>query len=116
MAVSGTPKDEAFLASGKALLDESVRDLDADVVARLRQARYRALKAKPRPFFWLLPASGLAAASVAVLAVSLWLYQPARPVPVHSVEDIEILTSAENLELFDDLEFYGWLAERDRTG
>jgi len=110
------PNDEAFLASSKALLDERARDLDADVAARLRQARYRALEAKPRPFFWLLPAGGVAAASVAVLAVALWFYQPGRPAPMQGVEDLEILSSPENLELFDDLEFYGWLAERDRTG
>ena len=114
--MSTEPKDEAFLAASKALLDESARELDADVAARLRQARYRALEAKPRPFFWLLPASGLAAASVAVLAVALWLYQPARPAPMQGMEDLEILTSKENLELFDDLEFYHWLAERDRMG
>lgn len=114
--MSADPKDEAFLAASKALLDESARALDADITARLRRARYRALEAKSRPFFWLLPAGGLAAASVAVLAVALWIYQPARPAPMQGVEDLEILSSSENLELFDDLEFYGWLAERDRTG
>lgn len=110
------PQDEGLLAASKALLDESARELDADIAARLRQARCRALEAKPRPFFWLLPAGGLAAACVAVLAVALWVYQPSRPAPMQGVEDLEILSSSENLELFDDLEFYGWLAERDRTG
>jgi hypothetical protein len=116
LAVKSDPQDEAFRAASKALLDERARELDADLAARLRQARYRALEAKPRPFFWLVPAGGLAAACVAVLAVALWWYQPSRPVPVQGVEDLEILGSSENLELFDDLEFYGWLAERDRTG
>jgi hypothetical protein len=116
LAVKSDPKDEILPAAGKALLDESARDLDADILARLRQARDRALAAKPRPFFWLLPAGGLAAACVAVLAVALWWYQPSRPVAVQGLEDLEIISSPENLELFDDLEFYGWLAERDRTG
>lgn len=108
--------DKSFLAASKAVLDESARDLDAEVATRLRQARYKALDAKPAPFRWLVPAGGLAAVSVAVLAVALWLSQPSRSVPVQSVEDLEIISSAENLELFDDLEFYHWLAVQNPTG
>lgn len=118
--MSAEPKEQAFLSTSKAILDESARDLSPDVVARLRQARVRALEARPRTFFWLLPASGFAAASVAILAVALWFFQPAKPVPMHGplqgVEDLEILTAADNLELYDDLEFYHWLAETDRAG
>ena len=108
--------DKSFLAASKAVLDESVRDLDAEVTTRLRQARYKALDAKPAPFRWLVPASSLAAVSVAVFAIALWLSQPSRPAPVQGVEDLEILSSAENLELFDDLEFYHWLAVQNPAG
>jgi len=108
--VSTDADEKSFIIASKTVLDESVRELDAGVATRLRQARYRALDVKSKPFRWLVPASGFAAVSVAVLAVALWLTQPSRPGPVQGVEDLEILSSGENLELFDDLEFYHWLA------
>jgi hypothetical protein len=114
--MSTEPKEQAFLAASKAILDESIHELDGQVLARLRQARSRALEAKPRPFFWLLPAGGFAAASVVILAAALWFFQPAKPAPMHGVEDLDILTSAENLELYDDLDFYHWLTEHDNAG
>lgn len=114
--MSPDAKENTFISASKAVLDESVRDLGPGVERRLRQARYRALEAKSKPFRWLLPASGFAAVSVAILAGALWLFQPSRPVPVQGVEDIEILSSGENLELFDDLEFYRWLAEQNPAG
>ena len=108
--MSTEAEEKTFITASKAVLDESARDLDPEMATRLRQARYRAMEAKPKPFRWLVPASGFVAASVAILAVALWLFQPPRPVPVEGVEDLEILSSGENLELFDDLEFYHWLA------
>jgi hypothetical protein len=103
--------------SSRAILEESLSDLDHDTLVRLQQARARAVQASPRPLFWLTPASGFAAASLAVLAVVLWWLQPIRPLPGHGVEDLDIIISVENIELFDDLEFYHWLAEQhDREG
>jgi len=112
--VSTDPEEKAFLAASKAVLDESARDLEPEVATRLRQARYRALETKSKSLRWLVPASGFAAVSVAIFAAALWLFQPSRIVPVQSVEDLEILSSSENLELFDDLEFYHWLAEQNQ--
>ncbi|MCI0659204.1 MAG: hypothetical protein L0170_19290, partial [Acidobacteria bacterium] len=58
---------------------------------------------------------GLATASVVILAGLLWLFAPngAGPLPGH--EDFELLTSAEGLEFYEDLEFYGWLADHERA-
>lgn len=109
-------EEKAFLTATKTVLEESAANLETAVVTRLRQARVRALEVKPRPFRWLLPASGFAAVSIALLAGALWLFQPARPLPLHGVEDLEILSSGENLELSDDLEFYHWLALQHPAG
>ncbi len=55
--------------------------------------------------------------AVAVLTVMFWTKQP---LPEHHisplVEDIDLVLSAENVELADDLEFYHWLADVDTTG
>jgi len=108
--MSPDAEEKTFIGASKAVLEESAQDLAPAVVAGLRQARYRALEAKSHPFRWLVPASGFAAVSVAIIAATLWLVQPSRSGSVQGVEDIEILASVENLDLFDDLEFYHWLA------
>ena len=60
--------------------------------------------------------SWVAAGSFAVLALvtSVVFYQY-RPVsessPMASIEDMPILTAPEELELYEELDFYQWLAE-----
>jgi hypothetical protein len=47
----------------------------------------------------------------------LWTKQPLsehHPTPL--IEDIDLVLSAENVELADDLEFFHWLADADTTG
>ena len=55
-------------------------------------------------------------ATVAALTLLLWTKQP---VPDHHhsplLEDMELVMSAENVELAQDLEFYHWLADADTT-
>lgn len=114
--MSTDAEESAFTATIKSALEESTQGLDSEVERRLHQARYRALEVRPRPLRWLVPASGFAAVSVALLAVTLWWMQPSWHAPVQGVEDFEILASGENLELFDDLDFYHWLAEQHPGG
>lgn len=109
-------KDQTFLAAAKEALDQSVRTLDARTLTRLRQARRRALEARPRQVPRLVWAGGFATISVALLAGALWLYRPVSNDTFSGLEDLELLTSVENLEVYEDLEFYGWLAETGSAG
>ena len=104
--------ERRLVAAAKELLDEQVAQLDQPVVDRLRQARREAIEAGPKPVR-MLWAGGLAAACVGLLAVSLWIWQPAGPHPIPDPEDLEILASEEDLDLYEDLEFYSWLADAD---
>ena len=108
-------RERKFIANAKSVLDKSVKNLDAQVRSRLRHARNRALEARPSHTAWVL-AGGLAAASVAALAVTLWLVEPGVVEPIPDVQDLELLTAADNLEFYGDLEFYRWLADQDRAG
>ncbi len=106
------------LAAGwKRLLNDSVRDLDQKTVLSLQRARLNVLDAASRrrqP--WIRWAGGVALASMAVLAVTLWLW-PSNGV-THShllLEDLELVRSPENIELSEDLEFYDWLADGTTT-
>ncbi len=99
-------------------LDESVDALDASTLAKIRQVRTQAMeRAAARDVNWFanrqgLVVGGLATACVMVLAVVLLLNSPTsiQPVPV---DDMELISASDNLELFEDLEFYEWLEQND---
>ena len=110
------PDDQAFVNRAKAVLDQAAGDVDQAAVLRLQRARLSTLEGR-RQAPWNYWVSGLVAASVAAVALTLWLRPPA---PVHQavvpIEDVELVLSLENVELADDLEFYHWLAGDDTQG
>ncbi len=101
-------------------LDESVDTLDANTLSKIRQIRAQAIemareKANSRHKNWLLNkqgifVGGLATACVMVFAVMVLLKSPT-PMQAVPVDDIELISSSDDLELFEDLEFYEWLEE-----
>jgi hypothetical protein len=108
---------ERFAEQSKALFDDSVERLDAATLSQLNQARHRALEevsaARPEKQ-WLrwVPVTGVAAAAVVAVMVMN------APVAVQTGEsimttDFELLLEDENLEMFEDLEFYSWLEAAD---
>ena len=105
--------DEAFVRRVKAVLDEGNAKLDARVRSRLTQARYAALaQADTRPMLWWrqwAPAAGVAAA--AAMAVLIWpgTRQQHEQPPDEALNDLEIVLDGENLDLFEDLDFYEWV-------
>jgi len=107
--MSDKQREQDFLDKAKAALDEGVEQFDALTLARLRSARRRALESTRRRSPWWIPAGGLAAASIAVLAVVLWFKPVGSDLVAANVEDIELLTTADNLELYEELDFYRWL-------
>ncbi|ULA62730.1 MAG: hypothetical protein LZF86_50110 [Nitrospira sp.] len=109
--------DREFVQQAKEVLDRAVGEVDHAAVLRLQQGRLAALDARARRFSWRPWASGLAIASLAALAVLLWM-QPAPPLQQAAVplDDFELVTSVENVELAEDLEFFHWLAGDDQAG
>lgn len=104
------PHDDALIAAARAVLDRSVDRLDPEIAVKLQRARIQALDARPWPVRWLL-AGGLVTASLAALAVTLVLSRPVPVVPVHHVDDFEIVTTSEAMDFYDEIEFYRWLAD-----
>ncbi len=97
-------------------LDASVDELDPDISRRLRQARHAALETatKPRPPFWQ-PAGAFALASILVLSIFLWPDRDTRQVAPEAaaLADLELITTNDSLQLYEDLDFYQWLLESD---
>ena len=106
--------DDPLARRARALLDESAAGLDAATLTRLHQARNRAVAGAGRPAAWFrlgLPAATLAATAtlVALLTLPLERPTPAEQTPL-VMEDLDLLVELEELELIEEMEFYGWLA------
>jgi len=115
-------KEQAFLKAAKKTLDESLDTIDAATLTRLRAAR-RAAMTQSGPPPWRLwrnawaPAGALTAvALVAVTAVSLWNAGMQDPVVPLAWEEAPILGSADDLEFYQELEFYYWLQDEQKLG
>jgi hypothetical protein len=114
----------------RAVLEESLKRIDARTRSRLNQARHAALESvRRRPIAWrgfrLVPVTGGAVAAAA-LAVAFVLFGQ-RPHPIipngpgaqPSLEVLDLLADEDNLSLMEDNDhsFYEWAAAQgDATG
>jgi hypothetical protein len=113
--------NEDALQRVRIVLNQSTESLPEEVVIALRSSRIKAVELaekRERSLLGFVPrwvtASGVATLAILVVAVSLWL-SPLRTPPLVSPDDeLEVVASGEQLELYEDLEFFIWLAERDR--
>ena len=121
--------DNRFVQRARDLYRAAAEQVDADTSARLRAARMRAM-ATPRAaesrsgVRWMVP--GGAFAAIALAAVLLW--QPLTHLPPapsagvagstfsRSDADADLPPDADQTDpaLYQNLDFYGWLAANDR--
>jgi len=104
----------SFEQRAQAVLQDSAEQLDGATRSRLTQARHAALEvAKQRqakPWLWLMPVTGAAAA--AVLAVVLLVNPASQSIDQAAfgpVDELEIIAAEDSLEFYRDVEFYAWL-------
>ena len=116
-ALERNDADQAFQAKATAVFESSVSGLDGATRSRLNQARQRALESAARPGLrwprlWL-PAGAMA--TVAALGLAVFLAVPLaghRGPDAGAVEDAEILTASEGLDLYaEDPEFFEWAGD-----
>ncbi|MFM1895061.1 MAG: hypothetical protein RLZZ385_135 [Pseudomonadota bacterium] len=114
-----------LLDASRHLLDDSVTRLDPGIVRDLDQARHAALGSQRRStdgflqqlLRWLdghrlaVPAGAFATACIMVTAVSLFYAGNEGNPPVSLEDEIRLFASAEDVELYENLDFYLWLAE-----
>lgn len=110
-------RDDAIASRVRAHLERTSHELDARSRAQLRAAREQALDAAPAPReVWPRRAVLAGAGALAVLvALMRWRREsPPRDPFGESLEDLDILAAADDLELYDDdPEFYRWLEESE---
>jgi hypothetical protein len=108
--------EKKFLDNIRETLDADIDNLDAGIRSRLTQARHRALevyKEKGGDLRWgfKLPVAGLATALVIFLVTTLFFNGLNGNRVTNNIEDFDILASQDNLKLYENLDFYAWLAE-----
>jgi len=109
-------EDTKFLADVKQHLDHSCDALDARTLSRLNSIRHAALEHKQKRFspLWL-SFGGMVTATFLVFSLNLTSLQfpgsATNAADNAPIEDIEILTTTESLDFYEEYEFYQWLAE-----
>lgn len=108
---------QEFVEDIRHILDSSVDDVDAVTRARLAAARRAALAPTRHPPGWLVPAAAAASFAVAlVVGVALWPEQGSHDESALAIEALPVLGGPDELDLYENLEFYQWLAEDQRVG
>ncbi|MEI7035991.1 hypothetical protein [Fulvimonas yonginensis] len=122
-----TPDPDKLARRARALYQEASRQLDPATAERLRAARRAALAARHTaplrlPSRLLLPAGAFAVLALAMLMI----WQPLRHAPsapqramqapaLDADTDLPPDADSADPQLYQNLDFYGWLAANDRT-
>lgn len=114
--MSAQDKEKQFVDNVKKALDLDAENLDAGTQSKLTRIRHRALDAGERNGldirqWFTVPRIGWATACILVLGLTIYVQQPNGALP--PLEDIDLLAAEDNLEFYDGLEFYAWLAEEN---
>lgn len=116
--------DDIFANRARQVFLESTGKLDPQVLARLSEARRRAVDLVPdgraagrRHLGWRIPASAVALAFVGVIGGALWMggnsSGPATPFSTAS-SDAPLMMTQDNLDMYADMDFYQWMETQDQ--
>jgi len=119
-----TDINKRFIEQARASLDERAEKyerLKPQLSTRLRAVRNQAMESQHQHFYrgWM-PA--MASAFAVVMAVGIWFvsFNDGQDVSVAQLgyesrpADLEMLVVANGLELFEELDFYYWLEQKER--
>lgn len=118
-------REARFLEKARQGLLASEEQLDAVMASRLRDARRKAVEAagEPGKGLFRIPnwarIGGVATAAAAVIVFMIWHDTPRQDLPLKSADDLEIVLnvdSADIMDLYEDLDFYEWLAGAGNGG
>lgn len=115
-------KEARFLEKARQALLVSEGRLDTATLARLREARAKAVEAAGERSRWLfripnwMRAGAFATAAAAVIVFAVWVDPPKQELPVKSLDEFEIVLYADNLDIYEDVDFYEWLADVGNGG
>lgn len=112
-------QEHDFIERARLSLDARADSLEPHLAGQLRAARRHALAARRDRHGAWVPAVAVASLAAVIVGVMWFGIQADKAGPVLSqalesrAMDFELLTSSEDLELYERLEFYYWLEQRD---
>ena len=105
---------DPFIQKIRQTLDQHA--VDASTRQQLAEARQSVLE--PRPAMWrmsyAIPAMAMASVITITLMITMQLSDPVTSIQPDSIETFEILTSRDDLELYENLDFYLWLDQQPK--
>ena len=112
-------ENDKFAQQIKSVLDESIKDIDADTQYQLQMARAKVLEKSNIPRWyqrWTIWATISGVTVMSVLAILLLYINPN-----YQSQNLEIIASIENtvteedvyMEFYEEYDFYVWLSEQD---
>ena len=115
--MSKRSSEQDFLHKLTQQLDEAEQALSPDTLRELRQRRYVALDKIARPWRIWRPVPVMAMAmSLAVAIIGVRLLLPEHTGVTPQVEDLQLLSASDDLELYEQLEFIQWLEFEEHAG
>ena len=101
--------EQEFSSVVRSNFENSIHDLDGDVAGRLAAIRARALEGRPSTSrAWLqIPVAALVFICLAIASYKVMF--PSVPIPSYTPDDIELMTTLDSLDFYNDAEFYEWL-------
>lgn len=100
----------------KQILDSE--KLDQETLQKLKKARIQALEPSPAAFRfsrYSKPIAAFVSVCFIVIAMTLSFNSSNQSTSMSDIETLEIITSNEPLELYENLEFYLWMDEEANT-
>jgi hypothetical protein len=111
--------EKLFLEKVRELLNQGTENLESQTERRLEEIRSVALIAadeKHSRFFlprrWVL-AGSFAMVTLAAAGLFFWFNTSTETLPTGQIEDLDIITSQERLDFYQDLDFYRWLGNKE---
>ncbi len=114
--MSQIDQEKAFVSRLKQSLDQRLDKLDDETTTQLYAARQKALRSLPQSRPRWLAVGGWSAAAVSLLLVMvLWNTDGQSPDSPGFIEDLELLSTNEDIEFIEDLDFYLWLDDEQQV-
>ena len=111
--------EELFLEKVQDFLDQGTENLGSPTERRLEEIRGQVLMAAGQkrssflpPRRWVL-AGSFAMVTLVAVGLFLWLSPSTESPPAGDIEDLEIITSQERIDFYQNLDFYRWLGSKE---
>ena len=105
--------EQKWLEKARDVLESNIGRIDAETQSKLTRIRNQALehKAGRKPYLYGLPVAALATACLVLAIVVNMPEQQSQQEEL--LDDLDLITTSESLDLIEELEFYEWLEDYD---